>query len=78
MRYRYDYLDLVETGSKIRWWRRRSGVSQLRLANILGISTTSVVKWETGLCLPSLENAVRLADLFGIEVEDFIVTKEES
>lgn len=46
----------------LRKYRRIRHLSQQEIAQVLGIKGSSrVSKWENGECLPSLENAIRLA-----------------
>ena len=43
-----------------------------RIANDLHISQTSVSKYERKESLPDLEMAVKIADYFGVSLDDFI------
>ena len=48
-------------------------MTQENLAKILHISQTTVSKYETGEAFPDLETAVKMADFFGVSLDDFIV-----
>ena len=50
--------------------RLRAGLSQGKLAKLLGISDRAVSKWERGLSLPSSERLLALAQLFGVKLEE--------
>ena len=39
----------MKLNEKITYCRKKAGLSQLELANLLGVSRQSVSKWETGV-----------------------------
>lgn len=53
--------------------RKGRRMTQENLAKILRISQTTVSKYETGEAFPDLETAVKMADFFGVSLDDFIV-----
>ena len=53
--------------------RRERKITQKNLAEIFHISQTSVSKYETGEAVPDLETAVKMADFFGVSLDEFIV-----
>ena len=53
--------------------RRERKMTQGNLAKIFHISQTSVSKYETGEAVPDLETVVRIADFFGVSLDDFII-----
>lgn len=59
--------------SKVKELRLKRNMSQRELGDMLGISDRAVSKWETGLALPSAKNIIKLADIFSVPVEHFIV-----
>lgn len=48
------------------------GLSQGELAEKLEVSRQSVSKWETGQSVPDLDKIIKLADLFGVSVDDLV------
>jgi len=56
-------------GERIRSQRNRSGLSQERVAELVGVSRQAVTKWESGQSAPSTENLFRLAEVFGTTVD---------
>ena len=52
--------------------RTGRGMSQGDLAEALEVSRQSVSKWETGQSVPDLERIVRMADLFGVTVDELV------
>ena len=55
--------------------RHRSGMTQLELAEKLNYSDKSISKWERGEGLPDLPVAMKIADLFGVSVNDLVSEK---
>ena len=56
--------------------RTRRGMSQEDLAAALEVSRQSVSKWETGQSTPDLDKIIRLADLFGVSVDELVREEE--
>ena len=61
---------------KISLLRKKCGWSQEDLAEKLGVSRQSVSKWETGQSVPDLDKLIKLADLFGISVDELVREEE--
>ena len=59
-------------GEKICTLRTGKGLSQEDLAQRLEVSRQSVSKWETGQSVPDLEKIIKLADLFGVSVDELV------
>ena len=53
----------------IRAFRKRRGLTQEQLAEVLGVTTGAVYKWESGLSFPELPMIVELADFFDTSVD---------
>ena len=53
--------------------RRERKMTQGNLAEVFHISQTSVSKYENGEAVPDLETVVKMADYFGVSLDDFIV-----
>lgn len=58
--------------------RRRAGLSQEELANLLGVTRQAVQKWEAGASRPDMENLTALADYFQVSLDYLIRGVEES
>lgn len=53
---------------RLRRLRKEAGLSQRQLANFVGVSTTAVSCWETGIReFPAGNNLVRLAEALGLD-----------
>ena len=57
---------------KIRELRKRSKISQEKLAEQIGVSRQAVTKWETRRGEPGVDNLIQLANYFGITVDELL------
>ena len=56
--------------AQIRKHRMDRGLSQQELGELLGISSAAVSKWERGQSAPDVDMLARLADAFGISMDE--------
>ena len=49
--------------------RIKNGMSQEDIADRLGISRQSIQKWETGIGLPTINNLVKISEIFGVSID---------
>lgn len=56
--------------------RRRAGLSQEELANLLGVTRQAVQKWEAGASRPDMDNLTALADYFQVSLDYLVAGKE--
>ena len=61
-----------QLGDAIRYYRRKKGLSQEKVAEAMEVSRQAVTKWENGSAHPSSEHFIRLAQLFGVGVEELL------
>ncbi len=61
---------------RIRELRKEVCETQVQVAEALGIAEQHYQKYERGASLPSLENAWKLADHFGVSI-DYLVGRSE-
>lgn len=50
--------------------RMIKGITQKQLASILGVSSKTVSKWETGLGQPEINQIAPLAQVFGVSIDE--------
>lgn len=55
---------------QLRQYRLEKGLSQADLSEKLGITPMAVSKWERGLTTPDMAMMTRLADLFGVSLDE--------
>ena len=69
-------IDMALTGRNIVKLRTDRGLSVSRLRQILGFATPQAIyKWQRGMALPTIDNLVVLAAVFGVTMDEIIVTK---
>ena len=59
----------IALAKNIRALRRERGLTQERLAEMLGVTVGAVHKWETGLSQPELATPIELAGVFSVSVD---------
>lgn len=57
-------------GERIQRLRKGAGLSQQALGERLGITSVAVSKWERGQSQPDIPTLTRLADLFGVTLDE--------
>ena len=60
----------MSIAKRISEMRKQSGISQEKLAELVGVSRQAVTKWESGKANPDTENLLRLAEIFGVSVDE--------
>ena len=69
---RRQTMDQIKIGKFISEKRKERGLTQMQLAEKLGITDRSVSKWETGKSLPDASIMLELCGLLGITVNDLL------
>ncbi len=65
-------------GEKIKQYRENNSYSQRDLAEILGVSIRTVVRWEQDKSKPNPEDVKRIASLMGISEEELLNDSKDS
>ena len=69
-------IDAKRTGARIGALRDAAGLDNAAIADAMGFTTRNAVyKWLRGDALPTLDNMLILADMFGVKIDDIIVVK---
>ena len=63
---------MVDCSEKLRTLREARGLTQLQVANRVGVSKAMISAYETASKAPSIEVLIRLSRLFGVSV-DYLV-----
>lgn len=70
----FPTIDMRATGNRIRDLRDRNGLTTVDIQLAFGFGTPQAVyKWLRGDSLPTVDNLVILADLFGVAIEEILV-----
>jgi len=56
--------------------RRKRGLSQAQLADMVGLSAKAVSKWENGYAKPTTGTLRKLAEIFGVDVSELLDARE--
>ena len=70
MEPKINHTDSINIGGKIKKLRREHGLTQERLAELVGISFQAVSKWENSIALPDITLVPRLARIFGVSIDE--------
>lgn len=60
------------------WFRRKKGLTQLQLAEILNYSDKAISKWERGESLPDTFVLYTIAKYYGVGLDDFLVKNRKT
>ncbi len=70
----FPTIDMAATGRNIADMRKKAGMTVRDLQDILGFNTPQAIfKWTRGDSLPTVDNLVILASIFGVKVDDILV-----
>lgn len=61
---------------KLKNIRKKTGMSQEKLAEKLGVSRQAVTKWETDGGIPDIENIMAISKLFHISIDELLSEEE--
>jgi len=71
-------IDTVNTGRNIEVLRKRKGLSVADLQDVFGFATPQAIyKWQRGSTLPTIDNLVVLAEVFGVTMDEIIVVARD-
>lgn len=65
-------IDMMETGRNIANIFKRNGISRTKAADMIGVSPVAVAKWCNGVNMPTIDNFVIIAGMFGVKIDDII------
>ena len=72
-------IDMVATGENITRLREKAGLTVKDLQNIFGFATPQAVyKWQHGTAIPTIDNLVVLAAVFGVTMDEIIVIDSDA
>ena len=72
-------IDMTATGMKITQLRINAGLTVRDLQTIMGFATPQAIyKWQHGAAMPTLDNLVVLAAVFGVPMDDILVVQNRT
>ena len=74
---RIPVIDMPATGINITRMRVNAGLTVKDLQDIFGFSTPQAIyKWQCGTALPTVDNLVILAAIFGVKIDDILIFQD--
>lgn len=64
-------------GQKIIQLRNSRGISQEKLAELMGVSRQSISKWEMEQSVPQIDKILQISEIFGLSCDDLLQDKIE-
>ncbi|MCQ2588166.1 MAG: helix-turn-helix domain-containing protein [Treponema sp.] len=69
-------IDMAATALKIKTLRKQSGYTVRDIQSIFGFANAQAIyNWESGACIPTIDNLLILASIFDVNIEDMIITR---
>ena len=70
---RIPVIDVTATGTNIARLRANAGLTVKDLQDVFGYNTPQAIyKWQRGTALPTVDNLVVLAAVFGVRLDDIV------
>ena len=63
-------------GEKIKLYRENKKMTQLEIAEYLGVKPATISKYESGTLEPNIESLKKIAELFGISIDELLKDEE--
>ena len=71
-------INMTATGKNIMRLRKNAGMTVKDLQNVFGFTTPQAIyKWQRGTAMPTLDNMVVLAAVFGVTIDEIIIFQNE-
>ena len=72
-------IDMVATGRNIAKMRQNAGLTVKDLQIFFGFATPQAIyKWQHGTAIPTIDNLVALAMIFGVTMDEIIVVDTDT
>jgi len=65
-------MDMQKIGGFLRDLRKQKDLSQEQLAEILGVSTRTVSRWETAVNMPDLSILIQIAEFYDLDIKEIL------
>ncbi len=67
-----------KTGEFLKSLRKEKGVTQEQLAEVFGVSSRTVSRWENGVNMPDLSMLAEIADYYNVDIREIIDGERKS
>ena len=65
-------MDQIKIGRFIAERRKKASLTQMQLAEKIGITDKAISKWERGVAMPDTSIMLKLCDILGISVNELL------
>lgn len=65
-------MDQKKVGYFLKELRKEKGITQEKLAEILGVSGRTVSRWETGFNMPDIDILIQISDYYHIDIREIL------
>ena len=71
-------INMTATGKNIMRLRKNTGMTVKDLQDVFGFTTPQAIyKWQRGTAMPTLDNMVALAAVFGVTIDEIIAVQNQ-
>lgn len=70
--------DIIETGKRLAKLRRSANMTQMEVAEKLGISFQAVSCWEHGKTMPDISNLLKIAQIYNVSVDEILSNERQA
>lgn len=67
-----------KTGEFLKLLRKEKGITQEQLAEVFGVSSRTVSRWENGVNMPDLSMLAEVADYYNVDIREIIDGERKS
>lgn len=71
-------MDQQKTGGFLKELRKEKGITQEQLAEVFGVSSRTVSRWENGVNMPDLSLLAEIADYYDVDIREIIDGERKS
>lgn len=63
---------MIRIGENIRWLREHQHLTQEEFAKKMDVARTTLASWEQGARSPKFKDALKIADYFGVDIDELL------
>ena len=71
-------MDQKKVGAFMKGLRKEKGITQETFAEILGVTSRTISRWETGSNMPDLDILIQIADYYDVEIREILDGERKS
>jgi len=72
------FLDMSQLAERLKLLRSQRNITQVRLAQLIGVSPRVYNRWETGDAVPHFDTVVKIAEALDVSLDELAGRKEAS